>query len=416
MISEEDIPEHWSLKPLDDITNQIQTGGTPKRTESSFWGSEDDTPWRTSTHFNQSDVLLEPSDDFVTSSGAEETTIAEPEDVLLVTRVNVGYVAVPNERTGVNQDIKVLRLGSEVTPHYLARYLTHYASTLTRKERGAVIKGITTKDVKEIPVPVPPLEEQVRIVSVLDDAFESLDRVDDLSTDVSEYTDAFTNGVLHRAFYSEKEDTTAEEKMPDIWKFEKLSSVAEVNSGSGFSKDHQGHTNKPIPFYKVSDMNNSPDGIIMEDSNNYVDKDILNKLGADTYAPGSTIFPKVGEAVHTNKKRILRQESAVDNNVMCITPNEDRIHHKFLYYVFRHTDLGQFTRKATVPSIRLTDIRNYKIPIPSLEEQERIVSVLDDVFESLDRVEELITDVSDYGIELRASLLQQAFTGQLLRD
>ena len=183
-----------------------------------------------------------------------------------------------------------------------------------------------------------------------------------------------------------------ESEIPDAWDIKTVDEIAKVNSGSGFSKEYQGHKNKPIPFYKVGDMNGFNHRMGVAD--NYVDESVLEELGAETYPENSVIFPKIGEAVHTNKKRILSEESAVDNNVMVVTPKENKINYKFLYYAFKNTNLGRFTRKTTVPSIRQSDIKDFRIPVPPLDEQERIVEAVE---ERLERVERLETSVANVG-------------------
>jgi type I restriction enzyme S subunit len=405
MISEEDIPEHWSLKSLDEITNQIQTGGTPKRSESSFWGSEDDTPWRTSTHFNESEILLEPSDDFVTPSGEEETTIAEPEDVLLVTRVNVGYVAVPDERTGVNQDIKVLRLGKEVTPSYLARYLTHYATELTRKERGAVIKGITTKDVKEIPVPVPPLSEQERIVSVLDDAFESLDRVDDLSTDVSDYTDEFIDAFLHEIFSSDH--------ISEKWPTSLVSEVTEINPQMRLPE------NKRHPYVPMDAIN--PETSVIERFD--VREEIYS--GLSKFKEGDIVVARITPCFENGNIAIVPEipegEYAVGSSELVVFRAKN-IDPQYLFYYLNSPSVKDWGKRRLSGAtgrerVKVSQFRTeLAIPVPPIEKQESIVSILDSVTRNTRRTDEDSSRITDYAVELRRSLLQQAFTGQLLRD
>ena len=60
----------------------------------------------------------------------------------------------------------------------------------------------------------------------------------------------------------------------------------------------------PIPFIKVSDMNTEGNEKAMSKSANTVDAQMLKDLKAKTYPAGSVIFPKVGGALLTNKKRI----------------------------------------------------------------------------------------------------------------
>ena len=59
--------------------------------------------------------------------------------------------------------------------------------------------------------------------------------------------------------------------------------------------------------------------LLMQASNNWVEKDAVKTLRAKLFSKDTVIFPKVGAAVHTNKKRLLSCDGLVDNNVMGVT-------------------------------------------------------------------------------------------------
>ena len=58
------------------------------------------------------------------------------------------------------------------------------------------------------------------------------------------------------------------------------------------------------------------------------------QLGASIFPAGNTIFPKIGGAIATNKKRLTTQNSCVDNNVMGAIPRRDKVRSDFLFYFF----------------------------------------------------------------------------------
>ena len=101
-----------------------------------------------------------------------------------------------------------------------------------------------------------------------------------------------------------------------------LGEVAEITSGYVFPKEHQGDTYSGIPFYKVSDMNNLGNEMFMKNSNNYLSNAAFKKLRVKTAPKGTIIFPKIGAAIATNKKRILTQCSVFDNNVAGLIPKD----------------------------------------------------------------------------------------------
>ena len=155
-----------------------------------------------------------------------------------------------------------------------------------------------------------------------------------------------------------------------------LSHVVMAKGGNGFPEQYQNGKNG-IPFFKVSDMNNEQNYPVMTIANHYVEEDILlNEIKASLFNSNTIVFPKVGQAIHTNKKRILGIKSAVDNNVMCLSViDKDVINHKYLFEYFDNLiNLSDIASNANPPSISATNLNEVKIPVPPMEIQEQIVA------------------------------------------
>ena len=161
----------------------------------------------------------------------------------------------------------------------------------------------------------------------------------------------------------------------------KLGEVAEIRSGWGFPNSYQGVKEGKYPFYKVSDMNLVGNEMIMSTANNYIDDDVVKKLKISPAPIGTIIFPKIGAAVATNKKRLLSFPSAYDNNVMGLIPGES-VMPRFLFYWMQTINLSTLANDSgAVPSIRKSTVEAHLIPIPPLEVQREIVRILDNFTE-----------------------------------
>jgi len=168
------------------------------------------------------------------------------------------------------------------------------------------------------------------------------------------------------------------------WQTTQLSAVAAVQSGAGFPDRYQGQSDGEIPFYKVSDMNIAGNEREMVFENNSITEETRRELGAFLFPQGSTIFPKIGGAIATNKKRLTTRDCCVDNNVMGVIPKPGKINSEFLFYFFLAHDLSEFANEAHLPSIRKTVVEDWPIILPvSLADQQRIVGLLDEAFEGL---------------------------------
>ena len=115
------------------------------------------------------------------------------------------------------------------------------------------------------------------------------------------------------------------------YEYVKLHKVCDVSGGFGFPKSFQGRQNEKYPFYKVGDMNSVGNEVYMTIHDNSISKEDIKYLRVKIYPAETIIFPKIGGAIATNKKRILSVPSTVDNNVMALVPNRD-IDVKYLFY------------------------------------------------------------------------------------
>lgn len=158
-----------------------------------------------------------------------------------------------------------------------------------------------------------------------------------------------------------------------------MNKVLSKSSGYTFPKSIQGNKDDSlIPFYKVSDMNTQGNETNLLKSNNYIDKNTLDiVVKKDIFPKGAIVFPCVGEAIHTNKKRMLSVDSLIDNNIMAIWTNDEKIiKQKYLYnFMCNEIKLSDYASHASPPSIN--SIGDVKIPMAPIQVQQKIVDEIE---------------------------------------
>lgn len=176
---------------------------------------------------------------------------------------------------------------------------------------------------------------------------------------------------------------------PD-WPMVTIEDISSVESGFRFPTDFQGDTDQEIPFLKVSDMNlpGNEDRIVFW--NNSVSLQVLKSLNAKSFPEGTVIFPKIGAAIATNKKRILNCRATFDNNVMGIVPNEQLLLPGFLHALLLDFDISNWASDAQPPSMRKSVVQKQMIPLPPLEIQEALVREIESEQTLVDANHELI--------------------------
>lgn len=192
----------------------------------------------------------------------------------------------------------------------------------------------------------------------------------------------------------------------------KLEDIAIIVSGSGFPLKYQGKRTGKYPFFKVGDMNSPGNEIYMTTAAHYISEDVRKQLNAKVILPNSVIFPKVGGAILTNKKRITSCECCIDNNVMSIWVDPDKCLTKYFLYFFNTIDLFELSNKAALPSINQSTLIQLEIPVPSLKEQKKIINHLDNLLAATEKLRMIYQKKMNALNELNKTILHHSFTGQ----
>lgn len=96
--------------------------------------------------------------------------------VILSTRAPIGHLAINTTPMAFNQGCRGLVPSDELEHVYLYHFLAYSRQLLQDLGTGTTFKELSATNLKKVPIPLPPLEEQRRIVAILDEAFEGLDR------------------------------------------------------------------------------------------------------------------------------------------------------------------------------------------------------------------------------------------------
>jgi type I restriction enzyme M protein len=239
---------------------------------------------------------------------------------------------------------------------YLLKQLTtgHFNDFLREQIAGANINNLSGGLFYRFQIPLPPLDIQKEIVAEIE-GYQKI--IDGARAVIDNYRPHIP---IH----------------PD-WPMVPISEVAAVESGFGFPLDYQGKTDEEIPFLKVSDMNLPGNEKQIVSWNHSVSRKVLRELKSEAYPKGTVIFPKIGAAIATNKKRILTRDSTYDNNVMGIIPNTERLLPDFLHTYLLAFDLSRWASESSPPSMRKTTVEAHAIPIPPLATQQAIVAEIE---------------------------------------
>jgi type I restriction enzyme S subunit len=272
------------------------------------------------------------------------------------------------------------------------------------------IPNLSRSRLASLEVPHPPLAEQQGIARTLAKIREAIAVHDEAAATAQELKRAAMRELFTRGLRGEPQKETEIGPVPESWEIVPLGSIALARGGTSFPPLLQGRSRGDLPFYKVSDMNLPGNEVEMLTSVNWINRTDAEQLRAKPFPRETIIFPKVGGALHTNKKRILSVESLVDNNIMGVTVLDPEFClPKYLFGWFQTLNLSAMANSGPLPSINGSQIYELKLPIPRPDEQRDIVTILD----AIDRKIDLHRKKRAALEELFKALLHKLMTGEI---
>jgi type I restriction enzyme S subunit len=160
-------------------------------------------------NLNHEDIRLDLSDlQHVTPPGGAEgtRTAVEPNDILISITADVGMVALVPEKLGesyINQHVALARPACSVCAEYIAYYLSGSEGgwrQLKKLQRGATKVGLGLDDIRSVPIPLPPLAEQKRIVAEVEAKLSIVDELEMMATSQFRRIARLRQSILQQAF------------------------------------------------------------------------------------------------------------------------------------------------------------------------------------------------------------------------
>ncbi len=329
-------------------------------------------------------------------------------DILVSLTGNVGRVGeVQKEHlpAALNQRVAriTVRKGSLATRKLLLFFLYSdwFREELSGAGHGAAQQNVSTKDLVEIQIPVPPLSEQHRIVGILDEAFDGLARATASAEQNLRNARALFESHLQSVF-------THRGKR---WQEKTLE---EVSAAFGRGKSKHRPRNAPhlyggrYPFIQTGDIRNA-DHIITEYSQSYSEAG----LAQSKLWPKGTICITI--AANIAETAILGFDACFPDSVIGVVANPKEADVGYIEYLLQSfkTRIQAMGKGSAQANINLGTFEHERFPFPSVLDQQQIVALLDSLREETQRLESIYQQKLAALGELKKSLLHQAFSGNL---
>jgi len=305
-----------------------------------------------------------------------------------------------NDRMITAVDCTIIRLNKSQLLSEFFSYFTQSCSYLASVESltsGATRKRISRKNLGEVSIPFPPIPEQQRIVAILDQAFADIEKA---------RANAEQNLKNARELFDSHAQNIFSQKK-DGWREKTLGELGKVSMCKRILKK-QTSVAGDIPFYKI--------GTFGKTANAFIDADLYEEYKT------RFSFPKVGDILISASGTIGRcvvydgvPAYFQDSNIVWIDNSESLVLNEYLFHFYRVCDWNP-SKGATISRLYNDDLRKIKIAFPSISEQQRLSKDIADLHKQNTSLQRIYEEKLKSLDELKKSLLQKAFTGELTKN
>jgi type I restriction enzyme S subunit len=210
-------------------------------------------------------------------------------------------------------------------------------------------RRVEPEDILQMEVPLPPTEESQRVAA----------RISRLHA-VAQGTELFTsNWKIDASLFSGNEKA--------------LSEIAEIGTGSTPSRTNPAYFGGDVNWVLTSEVDEND----IYSTAEMLTKEAIKDYGLRVYPPDTILVAMYGQGATRGKAAFLRVPAAITQNCGAIVMKLSDVLPRFVYYFLRsiyELIRGQEYSGGGVPHLNLTIIGNVRVPIPSLDDQQRIVA------------------------------------------
>lgn len=336
-------------------------------------------------------------------------------DLLVCEGGEVGRAAIWNGEIAECYYQKALhrvRPGRRATARYLYWVLTLYkARNLFQGfSTGTTISHLPQEALRELPVPLPPLEEQRRITEAIDGHVTTIEAAASMIKGALTRSGSLRRKILAAAFpVLQTMDST--ESLRGGWQIKTLAQVARWGSGGTPKSTNAEFYGGDIPWAVTGDLN---DSVVFETAGS-ITRSGLDSSSAKQVEPGCVLVAMYGASI--GRLGITGRRMATNQAIAIADPLLDVIETKYLFWWLYHQRpvLRAAGKGAAQPNISQQMLKALRIPVAPLREQRSIVAHIERQISRISTAESGLKLGLTKSNRLRSAIVAAAFTGKLVK-
>ena len=440
----------------------IVGGGTPSTSESANF-ENGQIPWITPADLSgHTDKFIMRGKRNITERGLQKSSarMLPREAVLLSSRAPIGYVAIASVPLATNQGFKSFILHKGTDSSFVYYLLLRCREEIQALGVGTTFKEVSATKAATIPLPLPPLPEQHRIVAEIEKQFTRLDAsvaaLKRVQTNLKRYrasvlkaacegklvptevelgraegrdfepADRLLERILaeRRARWESQEkrrgkykepvapDTTTLPELPEGWVWSRIGNIFEVYVGSTPRRARSDFWNGDIPWVSSGEVSFCR----IKATRECITEAGLKNSSVTLHPKGTVLLGMIGEGKTRGQVSILDIPACNSQNSAAIRVSESELPPEYVFYYL----WGQYDATRRIgsgnnqPALNKSRVQELLIPIPPLAEQHRIVAEVERRLSVIQQAESTVEANLTRAERLRQSILKQAFSGNLV--
>lgn len=406
------LPQGWVECELKDIF-ETASGGTPKRGISLYY--DGNIPWLKSGELNNG--IISTAEEYITEEGLKNSSAKLfPKGSLLIALygATVGKLGILGFNSATNQAICCIYQNKNYCHCFLFYYLFFKKQYLINKGKGGAQPNISQEIIKTLPIPVPPFNEQKRIVAKIEEEFEKIDKGLEKLKLAKEQIKQYKQSVLKSAFKRNSYEL-------NTWKLVQIEDVISKDRysikrgpfGSSLKKEFFQSSGIRV-FEQYNPIHNDPHW-----SRYYVSDEKYKELESFTAQAGDLLISCSGTLGKIIELPLGTEKGIINQALLKITLNKKIILNSFFLYLFSSPLIQEKILDNTIGTAiqNIASVKKLKkitFFLPSILEQQKIVEEIEKRFAVADNVLEIVEENLKNAEQLKQSILKKAFEGKLV--
>lgn len=416
------------------------SGGTPKATVKEYY-ENGDIPWLIIGDLNNG--IVTKSETKITKLGLDNSSakMIPPNTLLVAMYGSIGKLGITGIECCTNQAIAFAKKMHGVTTKYMFYYMAMMKSKLISKGKGGTQKNISQTVLNSLDVIVPPMKEQQRIVTRIEELFSQLDSGVETLKKTKEQLKVYRQAVLKEAFEgryssinsfditSTKSDYDRIRKENVVFKdvsgdenelqIELPDDALLIRFGNIFDVEVGATPKRSVPEYWNGNINWVSSGEVKFQSINNTEEMItengLQNSSTNVQPIGTVLLAMIGEGKTRGQAAILNIPAAHNQNTAAILVSKTPCNPKYIYHYLNlnYENTRRVGSGNNQKALNKERVRAIRFPFVSFEKQNIIVKEIESRLSVCDSIEKTIDTALQEAEALRQSILKQAFEGEL---